>query len=139
MVFSEASFLFLFLPVTLLVYYLPGFKSIRLRNIWLLLASLGFYAWGEPFYVSLMVLSILVNWLLGLWVSRHVKPAKGGRGIVALACAYNLGMLFVFKYLNWLLVGFGLARPGGIFDLSLPIGISFYTFQALSYVIDVYL
>ena len=139
MVFSEAVFLFLFLPVTLLVYYLPGVRSVRFRNIWLLLVSLGFYAWGEPVYVFLMVFSILVNWLLGLWTARRrANPAKRGKGIVALACGYNLGMLFVFKYLNWLLVGFGLARPGGVFDLKLPIGISFYTFQALSYVIDVY-
>ena len=133
MVFSKAEFLFLLLPLTLLVYWLPFFRGLRWRNVWLLLVSLFFYAWGERFYVLLMVLSIIGNWLLGLWVSNVPKPK--GKAIVALACVFNLGLLFAFKYLNWILTGVGLEA---ISFFRLPIGISFYTFQALSYVIDVY-
>ncbi len=133
MVFSKAEFLFLLLPFTLAVYWLPFFRGLRWRNIWLLLVSLFFYAWGERFYVLLMVLSILGNWLLGLWVSSVPRPR--GKAIVALACGFNLGLLFAFKYLNWILSGVGM-EPIAFFRL--PIGISFYTFQALSYVIDVY-
>ena len=132
MVFSEGVFLFLFLPITILVYFSPICKRIEVKNIWLLFVSIGFYAWGEPIYVLLMLLSICINWLFGRMVSKCPKTPKGKR-IVALACVYNLGMLFVFKYLGWLL------GANSVFaKLTLPIGISFYTFQALSYVIDVY-
>ncbi len=132
MVFSEATFLLLLLPITLLIYYSPLCKSIRVKNIWLLFVSIGFYAWGEPIYVLLMLLSICMNWWFGRLASAHAKT-KTGKKIVAVACVYNLGVLFVFKYLGWLL------GPRSAFaSLTLPIGISFYTFQALSYVIDVY-
>lgn len=139
MVFSNAVFLFLFLPITLIGYYNPVFKSIRFRNIWLLLVSLGFYAWGEPFYIVLMLSSIIVNYFLALIVEKHSKSKKG-RLIVAIACIYNLGVLFVFKYLSWILRDiFHITENQTIFaSLALPIGISFYTFQSLSYVIDVY-
>ena len=139
MVFSNSVFLFLFLPISLIVYYLPFIKNIQIKNIWLLLVSLVFYAWGEPIYIFLMVLSIIVNYFLGRWVEKHAKSKKG-KCIVALACVYNLGQLFFFKYLGWI-VGliFKTNVPDSpIFHLALPIGISFYTFQALSYVIDVY-
>jgi D-alanyl-lipoteichoic acid acyltransferase DltB (MBOAT superfamily) len=143
MVFSNSVFLFLFLPITLLVYYFPPMREhTDLRNIWLLFVSLGFYAWGEPLYVFLMILSIAVNYFLGRKVEAHRKQDGGvfGKRIIALACVYNLGMLFIFKYLSWissLIFGAEFAKEH-FAGLSLPIGISFYTFQALSYVIDIY-
>ena len=138
MVFSNAVFLFLFLPITLLIYYSPFCRSMTLKNMWLLLVSLVFYAWGEPVYILLMLLSICVNWYLGRWVSACPKTKKG-RKIVAVSCIYNLGMLFIFKYLAWLLKSFHLMpEDSALASLTLPIGISFYTFQALSYVIDIY-
>ncbi len=137
MVFSDAVFLFLFLPITLVVYYfLFIWKNISLRNVWLLIVSLFFYAWGEPLYVFLMILSIVVNYFLGLAVSTCPKTTKG-KWIVAIGCIFNLGLLFVFKYLSWTLDLLG-RSVGALSNLALPIGISFYTFQALSYVIDVY-
>ena len=132
MVFSESVFLILFLPITLIIYYSPLCKRTEIKNIWLLFVSIGFYAWGEPIYVFLMLLSIFVNWLLGRVVSGHAKTPKG-KCIVAAACIYNLGALFIFKYLGWIL-----GEDSVFANLALPIGISFYTFQALSYVIDVY-
>lgn len=138
MVFSNAVFLFVFLPVALLIYYSPICKSITARNVWLLFMSLGFYAWGEPLYIALMLISIFVNWLLGRAVSKCVKTSRRKK-IVAAACIYNLGVLFIFKYLAWLLENFRLIGEGStLAQLPLPIGISFYTFQSLSYVIDVY-
>lgn len=135
MVFSNSVFLFLFLPIALAVYYCPLCRNIKFRNFWLLVTSLLFYAWGEPVYVFLMILSIAVNWAFGLIVSKF-KRTKKGKLIILISCLYNIGVLFVFKYLGWILGIFGSA---GIFaKLMLPIGISFYTFQALSYVIDVY-
>lgn len=138
MVFSNGVFLFLFFPIALFVYYSPFCKNIKVKNSWLLLISLGFYAWGEPIYILLMLLSIFVNWILGKWVSVYPKTSKGKK-IVAISCIYNLGVLFVFKYVSWLLGSFGLVdKNSPIAQIALPIGISFYTFQALSYVIDVY-
>ncbi len=144
MVFSNAIFLFLFLPVTLLLYYFPLWrKCVTLRNIILLAVSLVFYAWGEPIYVLLMVLSIIMNYLFGLWVHPFNKATKDkkkmakGKRIVALACVYNLSVLFVFKYLDWILTTTHIVDDK-VLGLALPIGISFYTFQSLSYVIDVY-
>jgi len=137
MIFSDAVFLFLFFPVTLLVYYLPFLKNnISLRNIWLFIVSLLFYAWGEPLHVLLMLLSIAVNYVLGRVVETCPKSKKG-KLIVALACVFNLGVLFIFKYLSWALNLFGVSSSA-LSNLVLPIGISFYTFQALSYVVDVY-
>ena len=107
------------------------------------MASLVFYAWGEPLYVLLMILSILVNYGFGLLVSRNSKATKDkekikkGKRIIALACVFNIGVLFVFKYLDWLLTGLHLIADDTL-NIVLPIGISFYTFQAMSYVIDVY-
>ena len=138
MVFSNAVFLFLFLPITLIMYYSPLCRLIRSKNVWLLLVSLGFYAWGEPVYIFLMLSSIVVNYALARFVEHFPKSAKG-RIVVAIACAYNLGVLFVFKYLSWILRDvFHISANSVLANLALPIGISFYTFQSLSYVIDVY-
>ncbi len=135
MVFSNSVFLFLFLPIALLVYYSPLCKNIKLKNFWLLVISLFFYAWGEPTYVILMVFSIIVNWAFGLIVVKYQRTPKG-KFIVLLSCIYNLGILFVFKYLGWVLQILGTREV--LANLMLPIGISFYTFQSLSYVVDVY-
>ncbi len=134
MVFSSPIFLFAFLPAVYLIYQLlPGIPS---RNCWLALASLVFYTFGQPRYAPLLLASVLVNYLFGLWImsGRGRKPAMAG----AVIC--NLLALGAFKYLDFLLrtansiAGTDLPLPG----ILLPIGISFYTFQGLSYVIDVY-
>ena len=134
MVFSSPIFLFAFLPALLTVYFLGGKK---LRNGILTLASLFFYAWGEPKTVFLMILSILVNYAAGLLMKKYRDKRKT---ILILSVIYNLGVLFVFKYLNFTaetlnsIFGTNIA----IARIALPIGISFYTFQIMSYVIDVY-
>ncbi len=139
MVFSSSIFMFIFLPATLLLYYSPLCRSLQVKNNLLLLVSLIFYAWGEPLYIVLMLASILVNYLLGRLVSSCPKSSRGKK-LVFLACIYNLGMLFVFKYLSWIagLLPGDILQGSALSRLALPIGISFYTFQALSYVIDVY-
>ena len=139
MVFSSLTFLFLFFPIVIGVYYLcPR----ALRNLWLLAASLLFYAWGEPVYIRLMVASILFNYLCGLGVAALQKREKKGiaKTLLILCVVGNIGALGVFKYAD-LLIGTinGIAGSHlALLELALPIGISFYTFQALSYVIDVY-
>ena len=139
MVFSSLTFLFLFFPLVMGVYYLcPR----ALRNLWLLLTSLLFYAWGEPVYIRLMVASILFNYLCGLGVAALQKREKKrlAKGLLILCIAGNIGALGLFKYAD-LLIGTVNNIAGSkiaLLELALPIGISFYTFQALSYVIDVY-
>ncbi len=136
MLFSSSVFLFIFLPAVLLGNYL--LRGQRARNLLLLGASLLFYAWGEPVYVFLMLFSICANYLLG----RGIDARRGGgrKALLILAVVLNLGLLFVFKYLNFTIENLnallGLQIPP--VELSLPIGISFFTFQALSYCIDVY-
>ena len=139
MLFSSSSFLFGFLPLTLLGYYALGLLPWRrpLQNSFLLAASLFFYAWGEPWFVLVMLVSIGLNYGFGLWAGA-VRRGRWAKlpGIAALVC--NLGLLFVFKYLRFVLgilnqLGLNLPLPG----LPLPIGISFFTFQAQSYVLDI--
>ena len=141
MVFSSILFLFLFLPATLLLYLVVG---PRLRNGLLLLASLLFYAWGEKGYVLLMLSSILVNYFLGRKIESSAEARKK-KMLIFWAIALNLAPLLFFKYATFLLgiaddlagsLGVGLSLE--ISPLHLPIGISFFTFQAISYVIDVY-
>ena len=141
MVFSTPLFLFLFLPVVLTVYcLLPG---LRARNGWLLLASLLFYAWGEPAFIFLLLTSTLLNFWFGRWVERSEENSKRKRA-VAVAVTVNVGFLALFKYaglfvasLNAPLNFLGLGRLP-VPHIALPIGISFFTFHALSYIIDVY-
>lgn len=138
MLFSSNIFLFAFLPVTLLGYYLLK-PSVPLKNAFLLAVSLVFYAWGEPLYVFLMLFSIAVNYLAGLAVDRAKSPRWKKLWLLA-AVVFNLGVLFWFKYLNFAVENLN-AMLGTSFSVSapsLPIGISFFTFQAMSYVIDVY-
>ncbi len=141
MVFAGIPFLLYFLPIVLAVYFLCSFSR-NVQNIWLFLASVFFYAWGEPVYVVLLLGSIVVNYGLGLWEQtyRERNPKLARAGIVV-ACITNLGLLFVFKYLTFLLTAVNDAFGHTVVsvpEITLPIGISFYTFQALSYVIDIY-
>lgn len=135
MVFSSVTFLFLFFPTVFLLYY--AVPSVKFKNLLLTLASLLFYAWGEKLYVLLMIFSVLINWICGLLISKYGKKAKL---ICAVAVIYNIGMLFAFKYVGFFVEVLNLAPFISIpaVTVHLPIGISFFTFQALSYVIDVY-
>ncbi|HZK39607.1 MAG TPA: MBOAT family O-acyltransferase [Clostridia bacterium] len=139
MLFSSAVFLFFFLPTVLFCYYVFLRKSRLLQNIFLFSASLAFYAWGEPKFIFVMLLSIGANWFFGLMVARHKGQKTAERLTLTLAAVFNLGILFVFKYLM-----FSVESVNSLFALqltvpviALPIGISFFTFQAFSYVIDV--
>jgi alginate O-acetyltransferase complex protein AlgI len=154
--FSSTLFLFLFLPLVLALYYACGTRA---KNPVLLLASLVFYAWGEAWLVSLMLLSILANFGFGLWVEREQRRGPG-RIAVTSALIFNISLLVVFKYADWLWQCLGSVfsslphEPlGGLLvssewgkavlltptlHLRLPLGISFFTFQAMSYVIDVH-
>lgn len=137
MLFSSITFLFVFLPVTVILYYIVPEK---LKNIVMLIASLFFYAWGEPVYVILMILSIILNYFCGLDISgKQDEPVKAKRSLI-FAVTVNLLILGFFKYYGFLMETINAVLPTDIpyRELSLPIGISFYTFQALSYIIDVY-
>ena len=168
MIFCSYVFLCFFLPVVLVAHTL--FKNTKVRNALLILASLVFYAYGEPVFVILLLISVFLNYIFGLLVGKVKTPAflsgvflnqplqassgptgsipdgikpkeKGKKPALAAAVIINIGFLFVFKYLGFFLSQLGLLLPkAGIpqTDLRLPIGISFYTFQALSYVTDVY-
>lgn len=133
MLFSSIVFLFYFFPIVLLLYYLLSFSRM-LQNLLLLLASLLFYAWGEPFYVFLMLGSILFNSVMGYLVEGQTGKKK--KAIMFMDVIVNVAVLFVFKYLGFVMKGLGFNADD--FTISLPIGISFFTFQALSYVVDVY-
>jgi len=137
MLFSSIVFLFSFLPAVMILYYL---LPVRFRNVILLLASLVFYAWGEPVYLFLMLLSILFNYFSGLDIARNLQDKRAAKRCLVFNLIINLAVLGFFKY-----EGFVLDTLNGILPvhipyhaLPLPIGISFYTFQILSYIIDVY-
>lgn len=135
--FSSLPFLFGFLPITLAIYFAV---PIQWRNLALLLTSLVFYGWGEPVYLGIMVLSILIDYTHGLLVERYRSRDKLARWFVAESVILNLGLLGFFKY--WDFFAENLSRLPGItlpaLGLPLPIGISFFTFQTMSYTIDVY-
>ena len=137
MVFSSTVFMFLFLPfVFLLSYALPG---IKLKNALLLIASVLFYAWGEPVYILLMIASTFVNYLLALPGDKAKENPTLKRAMLIITVVFNIGLLAVFKYTGFAvetLNSFGLSLP--MPQITLPVGISFYTFQVMSYVIDVY-
>lgn len=140
MVFSSILFIFYFLPLTLLLYYAgPS----RLRNLVLLVMSLAFYSWGEPVYISIMLFSTVFDYGNGIAIEKCLSSGRkrAARAVLLLSVAGNLGILGFFKYSNFFIetvnaVG-GTDFP--LLELSLPIGISFYTFQTMSYTIDVYL
>ncbi len=139
MVFSSIEFLFYFLPVTLIGYFILK-RWRRAANVFLSVMSLGFYAFGAPKFFPIMMASIVMNWLFGLWVDRARDDKKQAKLAITLMVVFNLGLLGVFKYLMFLLTSLnqwtGLKLP--VPQITLPIGISFFTFQAMSYVIDVY-
>ena len=142
MLFTSTVFMYLFLPVTLLVYYVFLRKCRMLQNVFLLIVSLFFYGWGEPKFVLVMLLSIFANYIFALFVNYFKKKEKKAlcRVIIALTVIANLSILFIYKYLNFT-VGIVENLTGanfGIPQIALPIGISFFTFQAMSYVLDVY-
>ena len=142
MVFSSTVFLFLFFPVVIAVYYNPFFKGRGFRNVVLLLASLFFYGWGEPVFVFAMMLSIIVNWAVGLWLD-SMKSRGSRRGMkvaVVFSVVYNLGLMFVFKYLTFVTtnISYLIHNDSIVVNIALPIGISFFTFQLMSYVFDIY-
>ena len=153
MVFSSPVFLFIFLPCTLALYGAASLtRSIRVKNAVLLFCSVCFYGYGGLNYLGLLAVSVVVNWGAGLLMEREKegdnrkKASARRRMIFWLGIVWNLGVLIIFKYLNllgdtaaWLagtLLGSNVESP--IPNIVLPIGISFFTFQIMSYLIDVY-
>lgn len=137
MVFSSIPFLFMYLPVVLAVYYLA---PIKWRNLWLFSVNLLFYGWGERVYILLMIFSITVNYINGILIDKHRENDKKAKRILTLNIVINLGMLIFFKYIDLIIDTVNILP---MFDfktlgVTLPIGISFYTFQTMSYPIDVY-
>ena len=139
MVFSSIEFLFFFLPAVLIGYYLLK-RWRKAANVFLTVMSLGFYAFGAPKFFLIMIASIIANWGFGLWVDKVRDNRKQAKRALAVMVVFNLGLLGVYKYLmfimNSLNLWFSLNIP--VPQITLPIGISFFTFQAMSYVIDVY-
>lgn len=134
MLFSSMVFLWIFLPIVFCGYHL---LKDQYKNIWLLVASLFFYSWGEPAYIFLMLFSIIVNYLLGIWMDRYAKK----KIVLIVAIIFNLMILGYFKYFSSMmgalngLIGKELIQ---VKTIILPLGISFYTFQIMSYIIDLY-
>ena len=137
MVFSSLVFLFAYLPFTLLVYYITPRK---LRNIFLFIINLVFYGWGEPMLVLLMIFNVFFNYLGGYLVDRYRQNKKKKKLFLILTCVLDIGILAVFKYTGMLTETLNMLPflDIPVLEISLPIGISFYTFQTMSYVIDVY-
>ena len=138
MLFSSLTFLYFFLPIVLILYFVINNRT--WRNSVLLVSSLVFYSWGEPKYVFLMLASTLVAWLCGLGIDRFKEKRRISRAFLIASLVLLLGSLAVFKYLNFFVEN--LNRIDGVAlkvrNIALPIGISFYTFQILSYLIDLY-
>ena len=134
MVFSSITFLFYFLPIVLFAYYIIPNKF---KNIVLLIASLLFYFYGEPKYVWLMIISIILTYIFGILISKYKKQAKL---FLVLSIITSVGLLMYFKYTNFLIenINLWLSHKIDFIYVALPIGISFYTFQMISYLIDVY-
>ena len=122
-----------FLPITLFLYFLIPERFLKVRNLWLLIASLIFYGWGEPKYIAVMAFSILFNYVMGRIVAKS-------RPLLILCIAGNLAILGFFKYTDFVIETVNAVSGGGLglLNIALPIGISFYTFQTMSYIIDVY-
>ena len=140
MLFTSIEFLLFFLPVVLFLYFIiPE----RIKNCWLLFSSLFFYAWGEPVFVLVLLFSIVFNFVMALIIERQDTNLTLKKITFMLVVFVNLGILAVFKYMNFIIIMiydlFPMTKDSlAVPDIALPIGISFFTFQALSYVIDVY-
>lgn len=138
MVFSSLLFLYLFLPLTLILYFISPTKG---KNIILLIVSVIFYAWGEPVYVSLIIFSSLADYVFGLLIAKFQQNRSWlARLVLILSLVTSIGVLSFFKYADFLITNVNMVFDTKIdlFNLPLPIGISFYTFQTMSYIIDVY-
>ncbi len=137
MVFSSITFLYIFLPITLLVYYLAPIKG---KNWVLFVSGLIFYAWGEPIYVFIMALSTLIDYTAGRLMDCWDDDDKKRKILLICSVAMNLGLLAIFKYSSFFIENLNALFNAGIPNprLPLPIGISFYTFQSMSYTIDLY-
>ncbi len=135
MLFSSLIFIYAFLPTVAILYFIPW--NLKIKNFILLIFSLIFYAWGEPIFVLIMIASIIANWFFGLLVDKY-RGTNKAKISMFLACVFNLGMLFIYKYLGFTTSLLSKIIPMKIIRITLPIGISFFTFQAMSYVIDVY-
>jgi len=137
--FSSNVFLYFYIPIVLTLYFLSPRK---IRNLTLFAVSLVFYGWGEPVYVFLMVATILLNYFFGLWIQRRKTADRNPKGILAAGVACNLVILGFFKYAGFLMENLKVLLPFlasvKVPDITLPIGISFYVFQSMSYIIDVY-
>lgn len=136
MLFTSLEFLLIFIPIVVVVnLFLPR----KIQNIWLFLASIFFYAWGEPTFVVIMLVSIFINYTLALKIDENRDNTRLAKMILVLDLCVNLGVLFVYKYLNFVTSIFhDFNEDISVTEYLLPIGISFYTFQAISYVVDVY-
>lgn len=136
MLFSSMTFLFVFMPLVMAVYFLA---KKEIRNYVLLIASIIFYAWGEPRYLAIMIITILVNYAGAVLLDR-CRSERKRLWLVSLTIAADLSFLFYFKYFNFVVDNINgvLATDFALLDVVMPIGISFYTFQAMSYLIDVY-
>ena len=136
MLFRSMTFLFVFMPLVMAVYFL---SKKEIRNYVLLIASIIFYAWGEPRYLAIMIITILVNYAGAILLDKHYS-SRQRLWIVSLTIVLDLSFLFYFKYFNFVVDNINgvLATDFQLLDIIMPIGISFYTFQAMSYLIDVY-
>jgi len=142
MVFASPLFLFMFLPITIIIYFILGKK---LKNFWLMLVSIGFYSWGGANYAIIILISILLNYIIGIQIGRHKNNNRRKKQWLILGLVLNFGILGYFKYFNFFIDN--VAKIGQLFypqflmvskPILLPIGISFFTFQIVSYIIDVY-
>lgn len=137
MVFSSLLFIFRFLPITMLCYYIAPKK---LKNLVMFIASLIFYSWGEVKYFPVMVAVILINYISALLLGKYLENKRAAKTILVIAIILNLGMLVFFKYTDFFIQNINnlFGTSIGLLNLTLPLGISFYTFQTMSYTIDVY-
>lgn len=141
MLFPSVEFIFAFLPIVLTVYFILLRRNVLLKNIWLFAASLFFYAFGEGSFILLMLGEILLDYLLALFLNRSQKR-WARRTLLSIAIISNIGILGIFKYASFVCVDILHLPPDAVgiaADIHLPLGISFFTFQALSYVLDVYM
>ena len=134
MVFSSLTFIYIFLPVVLILYFMC--KNIKQKNLLLLISSLIFYAWGEPIYIILMIASICITYYFGLLIDKK----ENKKIYLILSIVILISLLLFFKYGNFLIDNINYIFKLNIknINLPLPIGISFYTFQAISYLADLY-
>ncbi len=137
MIFSSLIFIFIFLPITILIYYI---SPKRWKNLVLLIGSLIFYSWGEPVYIFLMIFSTIFNYFSGILIDYYREKLINKRIILTISLFVNLGILGFFKYSHFIVENINILFNSNMSleKLSLPLGISFYTFQTLSYIIDIY-